>query len=404
MGWPMNDQTNKTAQTGISDDETVKLLSLLVSVPSVNIAFRQAGDPDEWFNEARLGAVVADWLRKEDIAVEIDLVAPERPNVIARIKGTQSAPSMIWEGHLDTVQVTGMADPFTPRLANGRLYGRGAVDDKACLAMFMLAMRDLARNPPPGDVTFLAASDEEFSFTGITHHVERDARYDMGIAGEPTELRVISACKGCVRWYVEVQGRAAHTSKPHEGVDAVVAARKLLDLFEAEMRKRTEIHPLLGPATLTCTAFEAGEGPNTVPSRARLRFDYRYLPSEVGDAVWRRFAEIAEELATASPGIRIVTEAPFIDSDAMDVAADEPIVRLLSGVCARHGIVPTPEGVPFGSDSTKMVASGIPTIVFGPGNIIQAHALDEYVEIAQVTKAARMLVDAARQTKAVTRA
>ncbi|MGE0240149.1 MAG: M20 family metallopeptidase, partial [Parvibaculaceae bacterium] len=171
----MNDQTAQNTQAGINDEEVVKLLSRLVSVPSVNIAFRQPGDPDDWFNEARLGAVVADWLREQGIAVEVDMVAPESPNVIARIKGTSGGPSMIWEGHLDTVQVTGMSDPFTPRLADGKLYGRGAVDDKACLAAFMLAMRDLTRDPPPGDVTFLAASDEEFSFTGITHHVERDA-------------------------------------------------------------------------------------------------------------------------------------------------------------------------------------------------------------------------------------
>lgn len=395
----MNDQVTKTGQSGINDAEVVKLLSRLVEVPSVNIAFRQAGDPDEWFNEARLGAVVADWLKDLGIPVEIDQVAPERPNVIAHIKGTAGGPSMIWEGHLDTVQVTGMPDPFTPRIADGKLYGRGALDDKACLAAFMLAMRELQRNPPPGDVTFLAASDEEFSFTGINHHVDRDADYDMGVAGEPTELRVVRACKGCVRWFTEVKGRAAHSSKPHEGVDAVVAARKLLDLFEAEMKTRREVHPLLGPSTLTCTAFEAGEGPNTVPSRARLRFDYRYLPSEDGDAVWRRFAEIAEEFAKTAPGIRIVTEPPFIDSAAMDVAETEPVVSLFSQICSRHGIDPTPEGVPFGSDSTKMVEGGIPTIVFGPGNIIHAHALDEHVEIAQVTKAALMLVDAARQAE-----
>jgi succinyl-diaminopimelate desuccinylase len=395
----MSDQTNTTLQAGTNDDEVVKLLSRLVAVPSVNIAFRQAGDPDEWFNEARLAAVIADWLGQCGIAVEVDIVAPERPNVIARIKGKSGAPSMIWESHLDTVQVTGMADPFTPRLANGRLYGRGAVDDKACLAAFMLAMRDLACDPPPGDVTFLAASDEESSFIGITHHVERDSRYDMGVAGEPTELRVVRACKGCVRWFVEVHGRAAHTAKPHEGVDAMVAARKLLDRFEAEMRRRTEVHHLLGSATLTCTAFEAGEGANTVPSRARLRFDYRYLPSEDGGAVWRRFAEIAAELADTSPGIRIVTEAPFIDSAAMDVAEDEAVVRLFSAVCDRHGVDPSPQGVPYGSDSTKMVASGIPTIIFGPGSIAQAHTLDEHVEIAQVTKAARMLVDAAHMAK-----
>ncbi len=382
--------------TRIDDAEAAKLLSLLVSVPSVNLAFRQPGDPDEWFNEARLGTVVADWLKAAGLQVEIDLVAPERPNVIARVNGTGAAPSMIWEGHLDTVQVTGMPAPFTPRLDSGRLYGRGAVDDKACLAAFMLAMRDLAQDPPPGDVTFLAASDEEFSFTGITHHMKRPERYALGVAGEPTELRVVRACKGCVRWFVEVQGRAAHTAKPHEGVDAVKAARRLLDIFEDEMRRRSEVHPLLGAATLTCTAFEAGEGPNTVPSRARLRFDYRYLPSEKGDQVWHSFARLASNFADTSPGIRIVTELPFIDSAAMDVPEVSYVVKIFASVCADHGIDPAPEGVPYGSDSTKMVAAGVPTIVFGPGNIIHAHALDEHVEIAQVTKAARMLVAAAR--------
>jgi succinyl-diaminopimelate desuccinylase len=143
----MNDQIKKTAPSGIDDAEVVKLLSLLVSVPSVNSAFRQPGDPDHWFNEAKLAAVVADWLRSIGIEVEVDFVAAQRPNVIARIKGTLGAPSMIWEGHLDTVQVTGMEAPFTPRIAEGRLYGRGAVDDKACLAAFMLAMSDLARDP-----------------------------------------------------------------------------------------------------------------------------------------------------------------------------------------------------------------------------------------------------------------
>lgn len=394
----MNDLAKKTNAAGIDDAEVVKLLSQLVAVPSVNSAFRQPGDPDEWFDEARVGAVVADWLQALGIEVEVDLVAPGRPNVIARVKGTKGAPSMIWEGHLDTVQVTGMAAPFTPRVESGRLYGRGAVDDKACLTAFMLALRDLARDPPPGDVTFLAASDEEFSFTGITHHVKRPERYDMGIAGEPTELRVVRACKGCVRWYVDVLGRAAHTAKPHEGVDAVKAARKLLDLFEAEMQGRTEVHALLGPATLTCTQFESGEGPNTVPSRTRLRFDYRYLPSETGADVWRSFKAIADSFAASSAGIRIETQDPFIDSAAMDVPAEEAIVGLMSRVCAGHGIDPEPEGVPYGSDSTKMVMAGIPTIVFGPGNIVQAHSLNEYVEIAQVTQAARMLVVAARST------
>ena len=385
--------------SAISDADVVELLSSLIAIPSVNPAFRQAGDPDEWFGEAKAAAFVADWLRGigEQVEVEIDEVEPGRPNVIARVKGTSGGPTSLWEGHTDTVQVTGMDAPFSPRLEGGRLYGRGAVDDKGCLTMFMLALRDLARDPPPGDVTFLAAMDEEFNYRGIAHHLRNGARFDLGVAGEPTSLRIIRACKGCVRWHVEVIGRSAHTSKPHEGVDAVSAARRLLDAFEAEMRRRTQEHTLLGPSTLVCTGFEAGEGPNTVPSRAMLRFDYRYLPNETGEAVWREFEALTAKHATSDPNVRFIVHRPFVDSSAMDVPETAAIVTLMGEICRAQGVDPTPIGVPFGSDSTKMVDGGTPTIVFGPGNIDQAHARDEFVEVAEVAKAARMLAEAARR-------
>lgn len=386
------------SESGITEGEAGELLAKLVAIPSVNPSFRQAGDPDDWFDEARCGAFVADWLKGIGAEVEIDMVAPQRPNVIARIRGAGGGPRFLWEGHLDTVQVTGMKAPFAPRIEKGRLYGRGAVDDKGCLTAFMLALRDLAADPPPGDVTFLAAMDEEYNFAGIAHHLKRGERYDLGIAGEPTNLRIVRACKGCVRWHVEVLGRAAHTAKPHEGIDAIAAARRLLASFEAEMAQRTERHPLLGPATLVCTSFEAGEGPNTVPSRAMLRFDYRYLPSEEGEAVWRDFQGLAERLAGEVPGVRVVVHRPFIDSSAMDVPEASPIVGLVGGVCRDFGIDPVPEGVPYGSDATKMVNIGaVPTIVFGPGSIDQAHSLDEFVDLSEVAQAARMLAEAARR-------
>ncbi len=387
-------QTSST----ISDAAAADLLSRLVAIPSVNPAFRQAGYPDDWFDEARVAEVVAQQLRDFGLVVEIDPVAPGRPNVIARLKGIGDGPSMLWEGHLDTVQVTGMAAPFTPRMEGGRLYGRGAVDDKGCLTAFMLALGELVRDPPRGDITFLAAVDEEYRFAGVTHHLRRGTRYDLGVAGEPTNLRIVRACKGCVRWHVEVLGRAAHTAKPHEGIDAIAAATDLLAGYREAMVRRDARHPLLGGATLVCTAIEAGEGPNTVPSRAMLRFDYRYLPSENGDAVWRFFEALTAQLASSTPGAQMIVHPPFIDSSAMDVPEDAAIVRLFRTVCRASGVDPAPVGVPYGSDATKMVnIGGIPTIVFGPGSIDQAHAKDEFVEIAEVTAAARMLVAAARE-------
>ena len=215
-----------TKQDSISEDEAAKLLAALVAIPSVNPHFRLPGDPYDWFDEARAGAFVADWLSQRGIEVEVDEVMPGRPNVIARLRGTGGGPRMIWEGHLDTVQVTGMDAPFSPRVEGRRLYGRGAVDDKGCLTAFMLALASLADDPPAGDVTFVAAADEEYRFAGISHHLKRGESYDLGVAGEPTNLSIVRACKGCVRWYVEIHGRPAHTAKPHEGTDAIAAARR----------------------------------------------------------------------------------------------------------------------------------------------------------------------------------
>ncbi|WP_127144488.1 M20 family metallopeptidase [Pelagibacterium montanilacus] len=382
--------------SGISDAEARELLKVIVETPSINPAFMQPGDDPRLFGEARIARALADWCARSGLEVEFDEALPDRPNLIVRAKGAAGGPAMLWEGHLDTVQVTGMADPFTPTIRNGNLYGRGAVDDGGCVAAFLLAMRAFASAPPPGDVTFVGAVDEEFNYKGVLHHLARGEHATLGIAGEPTSLRVVRACKGCVRWEVEISGRSAHSSKPHEGVSAISAGKALLAAYDREMETRTEVHALVGPSTLTCTAFHGGEGPNTVPSKSVLRFDYRYLPSEDGMTVWARFRDVAIEMASAYPGIRVAVHDPFVDSSAMDVPADADIVTRMGAVCAAHGIEAGAIGVPYGSDATKMVnISAIPTIVFGPGNIDQAHAIDEHVEIAQVTQAARMLVDLA---------
>lgn len=386
-----------TKYTGIDREAVISLLSRFIAVPSINPAFRtENDDEDSHFGEQAIAEVLYGWFQAENIDCAIDEVVPGRPNLIARIKGRHGAKRMLWEGHLDTVQVSGMAEPFTPRIEGDKIFGRGAVDDGASVVAFMLAMRALKAMPPQADVDFLAAMDEEFSYQGILHHLARKERYDLGVAGEPTSLRVVRACKGTVRWWVNIEGRNAHTGKPEEGINGITIARRILDTYDAEMARRTDVHPLLGPATLTCTAIEAGIGPNTVPAVCRLRFDYRYLPSELGLEVHAAFKVAAEAAVVEFPDARVAVEAPFIDSSAMDILQTNEIVARMSKVCARYDVSPEAIGVPYGSDATKMVNNAaIPTIIFGPGSIDQAHAIDEFAEIEPIMKAAKMLVDLA---------
>lgn len=381
----------------IGTDEVAQLLSAMVAIPSINPSFQKNDLPAEWFGEAKLADFIAGWLRKEGIEVRMEDVLPGRPNVVARLPAPAGAISMVWEGHTDTVQVDGMDKPFEPRLENGRLYGRGAVDDKGCLAMFMLAMRELKRSGCACDLTFVAAIDEETTFKGVLHHVRTRPAYDLGIAGEPTGLAVVSACKGVIRWRIEVDGRASHASRPEEGVDALLAAADLVRHLRDYMSSHERRHDTLGRRTMTCSMMQAGEGANTVPSKAILTFDLRTLPDQTGEDAWTEIRKVVDAFAANHPsGAGITMHRPYIDSVSMEVPHDARIVTALSHLLRDSGLPHEPIGVPFGSDATKFTRAGTPTVVFGPGSIEQAHAHDEYVELNQVARAAEILIDLAQ--------
>jgi acetylornithine deacetylase len=385
----------------ITDDDVIELLSALVRIPSVNPAFRQPNDPPEWFGEAAVGHEVARRLTGMGLEPELDEVLPGRANVIATLKGRNAGGRrIVFECHMDTVQVTGMSiEPFTPVVRDGRLYGRGSVDDKACITMMLLAMRELVANPPEVDVEFVAAVDEEFQFTGVLHHLRRKEGLIGGVAGEPTSLQVVTACKGCVRWTIEVRGKAAHTSQPQEGIDAIAIATDLLAhlrlTVDPELRLRS--HGLVGSPSLVCTLIEGGQGLNTVAARCVMTFDRRTLPGETGEDAWREIDAAVRAFAANLPeGAAITMHPPFIDSVSMDVEPSAGITEAARAACRRHGLSDEIVGVPYGSDATKLTTAGVPTIIFGPGSIDQAHTADEFVPIAEVTTAAKMLVDIAR--------
>jgi succinyl-diaminopimelate desuccinylase len=377
----------------IDRDEVAKLLGALVAIPSINPTFQKPDLPENWFGETPVAHYVADWLKASGIEAHLEEALPGRMNVVARIPGAEGAKSMIWEGHLDTVQVDGMADPFTPRIEGGRLYGRGAVDDKGCLAMFMLAMRAVRQTGCRCDLTFVAAIDEEVTFEGIQHHIRNHPRYDLGIAGEPTSLQVVSACKGVIRFIVDIHGRGAHAAKPEEGVNALLIAADLLAHLRRYMASTERSHPLLGKRTLTCTLMQAGEGANSVPSHAAMTFDFRTLPDQTGDQAWQEIAAVVRAFAEErGQGVDVVMNPAFIDSVSMEVPWEADIVRQLADTVKDAGLSGEVIGVPYGSDASKLTRAGTPCVIFGPGRIEQAHAVDEYVDMDEVVRGAEILV------------
>jgi acetylornithine deacetylase len=379
------------AEAGRRED-AVALLRALVEIPSVNprgrAPARAAGE-----GEAEVAAFVRDWLEGRGVTATVDEVLPGRPNVIAVLPG-RGRRAVLLESHLDTVEAADAeTGPPAGQVRDGRLYGRGACDAKGPLAAFMLAVAALAANPPactPACTVILAAvCDEEHGYRGVTRllgdpGVLRGHGVLGAVVGEPTGLLPVTAHKGVVRYTVRALGRAAHSSRPADGSNAISLLAPVLAHLAAAA-PGIPPHPLLGPATRCATRVRGGTAPNAIPARAEVDVDRRTLPGEDPVAVWRR--ERDELIGLTVPG-SIEVDAPFTVDYPLDTPVTSDIVAALSRVLRDYGRPAAAVGLPFGTDASKLARAGIPSVVFGPGSVADAHSAEESVAVADVTLAA----------------
>ena len=273
--------------------------------------------------------------------------------------------------------------------------GPGHLRHQRVARRHLIALRRLAAEPGPRrhEVVLLGTVDEEYRKRGVLHAVQRGLSASAAIVGEPTNLRPVVAHKGAVRWRLITHGRAAHTSRPESGNNAVY---QMVEVIE-ELRERLEPalaqgqHPLLTPPTLTVGRIEGGVGVNIVPERCVIEIDRRTLPQEDPEAILAQIDALMADLMRRREGLRVEREAPFLSERGLETAPDSAVVRALQGACRDvlgAGAAAEPEGVPYGTDATHL--QGIPTVVFGPGDIAQAHTADEWVDLAQVEAGAEI--------------
>jgi acetylornithine deacetylase len=358
-------------------------LAGLVRINSVNPAYGGPG-------EREIAGCVRRFFEEHAIEVREEAVWPNRPNVIARLPGRDASRRVILEAHLDTVSVQGMTiPPFEPHVAEGRLYGRGACDTKGGLAAMMHALAEVKSLGiiPPCEIWLAAVVDEEFSYRGVVSLCAGLAG-QAAIVAEPTDLRAVIASKGVLRWRIRVQGRSAHSGKPHLGVNAINhMARVVLALEEDHRRLAENPHPLLGPATCNVGVIRGGVQVNVVPHECVIEVDRRLLPGENADAVLAHYRNLLDGLQAQHPTLRVEMEPPMLADEALATPADAPVAQLARMVLKEMGRDDQLCGVPFGSDASKLSRQGIPSIVFGPGSIDDAHGAVEYVNIADVQAA-----------------
>jgi acetylornithine deacetylase len=346
--------------------------------------------------EAAVARVLAGVLRDWGFAVDIQEVAPGRPNVVARI-GKPGGRSLMFNGHLDVVGVAGMAHaPFDPVERDGHIYGRGSADMKAGIAAMCAAAARAADAGLQGEIIVAAVCDEEFTSIGTRGLIERGIRADAAIVTEPTQLAIMPAHKGFVWIEATFTGRAAHGSRYDIGVDAIRHAGLFLaalDRYESKTLA-TRGHPLLGRPSVHAAGISGGSGMSSYPERCDLSVERRTIPGETTEQVRLEIEELLDRVKLVDDKLEASVRITM-EQQPSDVPASAAIVRALSQSLASCGVRESIAGMTAWTDAALLNAAGIPAICFGPGDIGVAHAATEFVPVKEIAAATQVLGDLA---------
>ena len=366
-------------------NEITELLSRLVDIGSVNPSLVAGGA-----GEREIASFVAAWASDAGLEVDVLEETPGRPSVVARAGGTGGGRSLLLCGHYDTVTVEGMSD-WRARVDGDRLYGRGAYDMKAGVAAALIACREAASLGLAGDVIVAVVADEEHASLGI-QEVLATLRADAAIVTEPTELELVIAHRGFVWSEIEVTGRAAHGSRPHLGVDAIVKTGPILTAIgELDVTLGGHTHPLLGRGSVHASVIQGGEELSSYPARCVLGLERRTLPGESAADVERELTSLLDACRAADPDLE-AEHRTLLVREPFEISEDAEIVALLHAAAKEQlGEAPAIGGASYWADAAFIAAAGIPTAMFGPAGD-GAHATEEWVSLSSTDAVARTLV------------
>lgn len=407
-----------------------ELLAELVSIPSVNPMGRPRENAEP--PEARLTDYLERLLNRLGIPAVRQTAEPGRENLLALIggpSGDSDRPLILLEAHQDTVPVEGMSiPPFAAEIRQGRLYGRGACDVKGGMAAMLVAVARLHGESPKRMPSVLLAFtvNEEYGFTGAqtlarswqgVHQADKRTQGgsegektaslnppqtgsvpqnfarlpDYAVVAEPTELQVVVAHKGVVRWRCRAKGKAAHSAVPSAGENAIYRMARALvaiERYAQEVVGKLGSHPLCGPATVSVGTIAGGLSVNTVPDACTIEVDRRLVPGESHEAAQHHLVDYVER--QTGLGQALEHEPPFMVAGTLPDDRNGSLAKRLMAAAAEAAVSSKQTGVPYGTDAAAFAAAGVPTVVFGPGSIAQAHTTDEWIALDQVEKAAEI--------------
>ena len=478
--------------------DPVELLRQLVRIPSVNPMQQSATEPprtgvaavepavgeqENILSEARLTDFLQQFCQQVGLETFRQPVLPGRENLIVRLLGhpppEQGGQILLWDAHQDTVPPGQMPEPFSARIEQGRLYGRGACDVKGGLAAMLAALVRLAGQSMTGQTgsalagtpsaqTGLAAAGSALAQTGangaetasaqkrsgrvstqngsaqpedqpsptspaLQQQTRRSAgeparrptvylaatvdeehgmsgvravcrlwqegvggflprRPDAAIVAEPTDLQVVVAHKGVLRWRCHTLGKACHSSRPQEGVNAIYLMAELLQALQQyahQIVPHLGWHPLCGSASLSVGRIYGGQSVNIVPDRCTIEIDRRLLPDESPQKAWDHCLQYL--VGCLSQPDRLDQEPPFVEIPALSEALNASLADQLAALVNQTtGRACQRMGVDYATHAAFYAQAGVPTVVFGPGSIRQAHTADEWIALDQLHQAAEV--------------
>lgn len=348
--------------------------------------------------EGECARLLADVLHDWGFSVQAMASVADRPNVVARI-GPAEAPALMFNGHLDVVGVEGMIhEPFAAEVRSNRIYGRGSADMKGGLAAMCAAAATAATSPPNRQILITAVVDEEYESLGMRALLSAGVSAEAAIITEPTRLAICPAHRGFIWFDVTLRGRAAHGSRYDIGIDAITHAGLLLTELEhlESARESGPRHPLLGRGSLHASTIHGGVGMSTYPELCALAIERRTLPGESAETAMSEITDACSRIEKSHPEFdaSVALRTAQLPSD---VSLGAPIVQMLQSALEGEGVPVRIEGLSAWTDAALLNEAGIPTICFGPGDIALAHAAEEFVPVAEIEQATRVLTRVARE-------
>jgi succinyl-diaminopimelate desuccinylase len=391
----MINKTEKRLLSFIDKNELVGLTRDLIRIDSVI-------RPKTGNTEAGVVRFIADWIRRE-LGVEplIEEVVPGRENIIVTIDSGRAGPCLMFEGHTDVVSEGNpdlwQHDPFGGEIDDGKIYGRGACDMKAGLAVNLLTVKAMLKSGVAykGRMRLGLVCDEEDLMLGIQDYIKKGHADDVDacLVPEPEENQLCLSMKGALRAIVRVKGKMAHGAMPLTGINTSIRMARIILAFEAYEKaeiKRCGRDEFLGWPSVTFTVVQsppAGEPAqlNVMPAESVAYLDIRTIPGQNHKQIKMQLHKILHRLAADDPDFHAQIE--FIaDKPVVSMEKNEPIVMVAAEAYKDiTGRKPVYNGVPGATDGTFLRAlKGIPSLVNGPGPRHVPHQTDEYVKIEEM--------------------